>query len=105
MDDAEGFSETARCMESIGIGSEAKEGVFRVSSWLMLLWCGWNIVWCVCIPFFFLSLTLLTMWDGWNSCGAVVFFFFSLLLLLLLLLCSSALFAGVLVLVLLLPKV
>lgn len=32
MDDAEGFSETARCMESIGIGSEAKEGVFRVSS-------------------------------------------------------------------------
>ncbi|CAM9958477.1 unnamed protein product [Ectocarpus sp. 12 AP-2014] len=30
MDDAESFSETARCMESIGIGSEAKEGVFRV---------------------------------------------------------------------------
>lgn len=30
MDDAEGFSETTRCMESIGLGPEAQEGVFRV---------------------------------------------------------------------------
>ena len=30
MDDAEGFSETMRCMESIGLGPEAQEGVFRV---------------------------------------------------------------------------
>lgn len=32
MDDGEGFSETSRCMESIGLGPEAQEGVFRVRS-------------------------------------------------------------------------
>lgn len=30
MDDAEGFSETSRCMESIGLAPEAQDGVFRV---------------------------------------------------------------------------
>lgn len=31
IDDKEGFSETSRCMESIGLGPDQQEGVFRVS--------------------------------------------------------------------------
>ena len=30
IDDAEDFSETVHCMECIGLGSEAQDGVFRV---------------------------------------------------------------------------
>lgn len=30
MDDADKFLETTSCMESIGLGPEAQEGVFRV---------------------------------------------------------------------------
>lgn len=31
MDDTEGFAVTSRCMESIGLGPDKQEGVFRVS--------------------------------------------------------------------------
>lgn len=37
IDDKEDFSETSRCMESIGLGPDQQEGVFRVSVSVKLL--------------------------------------------------------------------